>query len=112
VLFLSANRSIRIVAALVVVTTTGASLISADAQAAGKEGDFVETDTLGMNVVTYQYNPTPTKTTTVADAGVLSEFVGLHYFFIDRVRLGMNLQFSEQLAPAPSATDGSRFRSA
>jgi hypothetical protein len=41
---------------------------------------------------------------------VLSEFVGAHYYFVDRVRLGMNLQFSEQLAPAPGPKGGSDFR--
>jgi hypothetical protein len=93
-----------------VMATAGSLLVATSATAAGKAGDVMQTDALGMNVLTYQYNPGPTKTTTVADAAVLSEFVGAHDYVIDRVRLGMNLQFSEQLSPAPGSTDGSRFR--
>ncbi len=76
------------------------------ARAAGRQGDLVQSDTLGMNLVTYQFDTG--KTSTVGDAAVLTEFVGLHYYVIDRLRLGMNLQFSEQLTPAPST--GSDFR--
>ena len=31
----------------------------------------------------------------------LSANVGLHYYFVDRVRIGMNLQFTERLWPHP-----------
>jgi len=81
-------------------------LVEAPALAAGKKGAFLQTDTLGMNVVNYQFDTG--KTTTVGDAAVLSEFVGLHYFVIDRLRVGLNFQFSEQLAPNPAT--GSTFR--
>lgn len=67
---------------------------------------FLQTDNLGMNVVTY--NATAGTTSTIADQQVLSEFVGLHYFIRSRVRIGMNLQFSEVLAPPPAA-ERSRF---
>ena len=74
--------------------------------AAGKQGDIVQTDTLGMNVVSY--NLDTSKTTTVADSAGLSEFVGAHYFFADGWRVGMNLQFTELLAPSPPP-GGNRF---
>ena len=77
-----------------------------DALAAGKQGDIVQTDTLGMNVVSY--NLDASKTTTVADSAGLSEFVGAHYFFADGWRVGMNLQFTELLAPSPPP-GGNRF---
>ena len=67
---------------------------------------IVQTDTLGMNVVAW--NLSKGTTTTVADAQVLSQFVGAHYYVWKDVRLGMNLQFGEQLAPQVSA--GSPFR--
>lgn len=70
-------------------------------------GDLVETDTLGMNVVSH--NADSGKTTTVADAQNLSEFVGLHYYLIDHVRIGVNLQFTERIAPVP-ANGQSRFQ--
>ena len=78
-----------------------ATLVPFAAAAAGKRGDFVQTDTLGMNVVSHDF--TAGATHTVSDATVLSEFVGLHWFVADGVRLGMNLQFSETLQPEPPA---------
>lgn len=76
--------------------------------AAPERGDVIQTDTVGVSMVTRDFTTHATKT--VADATNLSEFVGLHYYFVDRWRLGMNVQFTEQLAPAPSANQ-SRFRS-
>lgn len=75
--------------------------------AAGLSGDVIQTDTLGMNMVTRDFTSRSTKT--VADSANLSEFFGLHYYFIDQWRLGMNLQFTEQIVPAPP-TNESRFR--
>src|SRR5580693_10258475 len=69
------------------------------------QGTFVETDTLGMNVVSY--NLDTSKTTTVADSAGLSEFVGGHYFFADGWRFGMNVQFTELLTTPPPG--GNRF---
>lgn len=77
-----------------------AVLVALPSLAAGKQGDVVQTDTLGVNVVNHDF--TTGATHTVSDATVLSEFVGLHYFVADGVRLGMNLQFSELLQPAPA----------
>jgi hypothetical protein len=85
-------------------------LVPRSANAEGKQGDLVQTDTVGLRLVNYTYDPPPAQTKTIADQGVLSEFVGLHYFFIDRVRLGMNLQFSEQLAPPVGPGNGTAFR--
>jgi len=70
----------------------------------------VQTDTLGLRLVNYEYNPPPAETKTIANQAFVSEFVGLHYFFIDRVRAGMNLQFGEQLAPPVGEDNGSAFR--
>jgi len=50
------------------------------------------------------------ETKTVADASNLSEFVGLHCYIADRWRLGMTVQFTERVAPAPPMNE-SRFRS-
>ena len=97
------RRSVRRISrAIVVVGAFGFASARADTR-----GEIVETDTLGMNVVSY--NASAGKTTTVADAANLSEFVGLHYYIIDHVRLGANLQFTERIAPDP-ASGQSRFQ--
>ena len=87
------NRALFALAAAVLVG------LPSSAFAAGAAGDVVQSDTLGMNLV--NYDGTAKSTKTVKDAAVLSEFIGLHYFVVDRVRLGMNFQFGEQLTPAP-----------
>ena len=74
---------------------------------ADTRGEWIETDTLGMNVYTYNFDKHAT--TTVDDAQNLSEFVGLHYYFADHLRVGMNLQFTERIAPDP-ASGSSRFQ--
>jgi hypothetical protein len=72
--------------------------------AAGKKGDFLQTDTLGVSLVTRDMTTRTTRT--VGDATNLSEFVGLHYYVAQRVRLGMNLQLTERLVPDPPASQG------
>jgi hypothetical protein len=79
--------------------------VSASASAA-EPGDVVQVDNLGMNMVTWNLSKGTHKT--VADEQVLSEFVGAHVYAWKDVRLGMNVQFSEQLAPEPET--GGRFR--
>jgi hypothetical protein len=93
-----------------ITATTAGVLVPRAAKAEGKQGDFVQTDTLGLRLINYTYDPPPTQTKTIANQAFLSEFVGLHYFFVDRVRLGMNLQFSEQLAPPVGQDNGIAFR--
>src|SRR5438046_7431454 len=84
-------------------------------RAAAAEGDdvprdkgqrFVQSDNLGMNLWSHDF--TARKTTNVTDSAALSEFVGLHYFFVRDVRVGMNLQFTELLSDPPPG--GSRFK--
>jgi hypothetical protein len=72
---------------------------SREGAAAGKKGDFLQTDTLGVSLVSRDMTAHTTRT--VADAVNLSEFVGLHYYAVQRVRFGMNLQLTERLWPAP-----------
>jgi hypothetical protein len=79
------------------------------AHAVGKQGDVIQTDTIGTSLLTYDLDAKTTKT--VKDFVNLSEFVGLHAYVVDRVRVGMNLQFSERLWPAlpPSKSSFQRF---
>ncbi len=70
-----------------------------------KQGTFVQTDTLGMNMVSYNFDTG--KTTGVGDVAGLSEFVGAHYFVIDRLRVGLNFQLTEYLTN--TAPGQSRF---
>ncbi len=83
-----------------------ALVLTSAAVLAAEKGDFAQSDNLGMNMVTW--NLSKGTNTTVGDAKVLSEFVGLHYYFAKDVRVGLNFQFSEQLAPDPAT--GGRFR--
>lgn len=80
-------------------------LVATTASAA-EPGDVIQPDNLGMNMISW--NLSKGTHSTVADAQVLSEFVGAHVYAWKDVRLGMQLQFSEQLAPDPKT--GDRFR--
>ena len=73
--------------------------VAGSAQAAGKQGEFIQTDTLGMSLVTHDLDHGTTRT--VKDVVNLSEFVGLHGYVVDRVRLGVNFQLTERLWPEP-----------
>ncbi len=73
---------------------------------AATAGDIVQSDTLGTSV--WSHNFDSGKDTTLANAFGLAEFVGLHYFLRDDVRVGMNIQFSELVVPSP-APGASRF---
>ncbi len=83
----------------------GVALLSGTASAANP-GDLLETNTVGMNAVTWNLSKGTNKT--IADEQVLSEFVGLHVYTSKTVRFGVNFQFSEQIAPRPKT--GDRFR--
>ena len=74
-------------------------VVAGSARAAGKQGEFIQTDTLGMSLVTHDLDHGTTRT--VKDVVNLSEFVGLHGYVVDRVRLGANLQLTERLWPEP-----------
>ncbi|HEX7668623.1 MAG TPA: hypothetical protein VF395_03525 [Polyangiaceae bacterium] len=76
-------------------------LLSSLAHAGGSAGDTLETNTLGLNLVTRDL--TTHSTRTVADATNLSEYVGLHHYVVDRLRCGISLQLTERLSPAPAA---------
>jgi hypothetical protein len=90
-------------------SVVGLSLLTPDlVWAAGSQGDIIQTDTVGMSMVTRDF--TTRETMSVADASNVSEFIGLHCYIADRWRLGMNVQFTERLVPAPPANE-SRFRS-
>src|SRR6185503_11335266 len=80
-----------------------ALLLCQPAWGAGKKGDFLQTDTLGVSLVSRDMTSRTTRT--VGDVTNLSEFVGLHYYVAQRVRLGMNLQLTERLRPDPPTPD-------
>jgi hypothetical protein len=83
------------------------SLITLDAHAGPKQGDVIQTDSLSMLLVSHDY--TTGTNSSIKNALNLSANIGLHYYFVDRVRFGANLQFTERLWPAPD--DGSsRFQ--
>jgi hypothetical protein len=86
--------------------TAALALFTSSAEASGKRGEFIQTDTLGMTLVTRDLDHHTTRS--VRDVVNLSEFVGLHGYVIDRVRLGANLQLTERLWPDPAP--GSRIQ--
>jgi len=86
--------------------TAAIALFPASASAAGKRGEFIQTNTLGMSLISRDLDHGTTRS--VRDVVNLSEFVGLHGYVIDRVRLGANLQLSERLWPDPAP--GSRIQ--
>ena len=77
------------------------------AHAGPKRGDVLQTDSLSMLLASHDY--TTGKNSTLRNTLNLSGNVGLHYYFVDRVRAGMNLQFTERLWPQPPAGT-SRFQ--
>jgi hypothetical protein len=77
------------------------------AHAGPKRGDVLQTDSLSMLLASHDY--TTHTNSSLRNALNLSGNVGLHYYFVDRVRLGMNLQLTERLWPAPPA-GSSRFQ--
>jgi hypothetical protein len=93
----SKARSVWLAAGLAVLVSMTWSRAAA---AAGKKGDFLQTDTLGVGLVTRDLTANTTRT--VADVVNLSEYVGLHYYAIQRVRFGMNVQLTERLWPDPA----------
>ena len=109
--------SVRRSSALIVAAAMTLGLHAGSARAEGKQGDVVQTDTIGVPFVTHKFDTGATSD--IGNEFVLSEFVGLHYFFVDRLRVGMNLQFSEQIVPsvtspgqtpAEISADGSTLR--
>ncbi len=70
------------------------------AEAAGKRGEFIQTDTLGMSLLTRDLDHQTTRS--VRDVVNLSQFVGLHGYVIDRLRVGANFQLTERLWPEPA----------
>jgi hypothetical protein len=77
------------------------------AHAGPKRGDVVQTDSLSMLLASHDY--TTQTNSTLRNAVNLSFNTGLHYYFVDRVRVGMNLQLTERLQPQPPA-GSSRFQ--
>jgi hypothetical protein len=99
-----ARHGVSLVASALAVA---ASFASVPAHAAGKQGDVIQTDTVGVSLLTYDLDAKTTKT--IRDVANLSEFFGLHAYVVDRVRVGVNFQFSERLWPAPPP-GGSSFQ--
>jgi hypothetical protein len=84
-----------------------AASIHTRAHAAPKKGDVLQTDSLSVLLASHDY--TTNTSTSIKDTVNLSGVVGLHYFFVDRVRIGMGLQFTERLWPRPPE-GSSRFQ--
>jgi hypothetical protein len=74
---------------------------AAAAAAGPKRGDAIQTDSLSMLVASREY--TTHTTTTLRNVVNLSGNVGLHYYFVDRVRAGMTFQLTERIWPDPPA---------
>jgi hypothetical protein len=86
-----------------------AALTPRSARAVGKQGDIVQTDTLGASLITHDFDTKVSRN--ISKTFNLSEFVGIHAYVVDRVRVGMNLQFTERVWPhlPPGASGLQRF---
>jgi hypothetical protein len=82
-------------------------LVSGVAHAGPKQGEGLQTDSLSMLLASHDY--TTGTNSSIRNAVNLSLNVGLHYYFVDRVRIGTSLQFTERLWPAPD-NGSSRFQ--
>jgi hypothetical protein len=83
------------------------SCVTVGAHAGPKRGDVLQTDSLSMLLVSHDY--TTNTNSSIRNVINLSGNVGLHYYFVDRVRFGMNVQFTERIWPEPPG-DSSRFQ--
>jgi hypothetical protein len=92
---------------LIAVIGCAVASYSTSAEAAPKQGDVLQTDAVSMLLVNRDF--TTHTTSSIKDTINLSGVVGLHYYFVDRVRIGMGLQFTERLWPKPP-TGVSRFQ--
>lgn len=81
-------------------------LCPALAHALGKQGEFIQTDAVGVSLLSHDLDTGHTRT--LGDVVNLSEYVGLHGYVADRVRLGATLQLSERLWPSPA--EGARIQ--
>ncbi|MFZ5896239.1 MAG: hypothetical protein ACOY0T_34610 [Myxococcota bacterium] len=100
-------RSVYRTASLSACVALAVSSRAVNAEAAPKRGDFLQTDTLSMNLLSRDF--TTQTTTSVADAVNLSGLVGIHYYFVDRVRFGVSMQTTLRLWPEPEP-DSSRVQ--
>jgi hypothetical protein len=87
--------------------TLALASVSPAVQAGPRRGDVLQTDSLSMLLASHDY--TTHTNTTLKNAVNLSGNVGLHYYFVDRVRVGLSLQLTERLWPEPPA-GSSRFQ--
>jgi hypothetical protein len=83
------------------------SSVTMVAQAGPKRGDGLQTDSLSMLLASRDY--TTHTNTTLRNVVNLSGNIGLHYYFVNRVRAGMSLQLTERLWPEPPP-GSSRFQ--
>lgn len=75
------------------------ALASASAHAAPKQGEGLQT--VGVSTLLVSRDFTEHTTSTIAKAFNLTETVGLHYYVVDRVRLGVGFQLTERITPKP-----------
>jgi hypothetical protein len=74
-----------------------AALAPRSAHAVGKQGEAIQTDTLGVSLFTRDFDSKISHN--ISQTFNLSEFVGIHAYVVDRVRVGMNFQFTERIWP-------------
>lgn len=104
------NRRSRALRALLCVAAGLAALsLSTLSHAAPKQGDVLQTDSLSMLLASHDY--TTNTNSSIRNVVNLSGNVGLHYYFVDRVRAGMTVQLTQRLwpAPAPGTSSFQRF---
>jgi hypothetical protein len=69
------------------------------------QGEWIETDTLGLPLYTgtcQSFAHCNYSEDDITNQQNLAYFIGVHYYFKDHVRIGMNLQLTERLSPTAS----------
>lgn len=74
-------------------------VIAIPALAAPRAGDGLQTDGLSTSLVNRDFTDRTTRS--IATEFNLSAVLGLHYYVVDGVRLGMSVQLTERILPEP-----------
>lgn len=95
--------------ALVLATLTACALLldAGRVAASPKRGEWFETSVLSSTVASRDFDTR--STTTWRNQVNLAGAIGLHYYFVDAVRFGTSVQYTERIWPEPQPSS-SRFQ--
>lgn len=95
---------------ILLVTAAAVALATTAVDASAHEaGDVIQVDNIGVPLYTHNFDNG--KDITIGDKMLVTEFMGAHYFVTDKIRVGMMMQFTEQVTGelAPGADHFATF---